>query len=307
MVEEGVVATIGDLTFVNPAGVKDVLEAEQIPRIGLSVGNPADFGSNVAFPVSAGPVGEFVADAVGIAAKGDTKVALGLTDTPTAGALQGLLRGPFEKAGVEIVGETRVTAGATDYSPYVADVQSAGADAVILALAEQPAAQFVAAMEQLNSDVRLSGLTPSFSIEVLRDHDSITERSVLVNSLPYPSANNVKRFPGLKTYFDAMKASGKSDLRPKSLLPSSLRPWVAMLGFVRATANLDEITKETVLQALKTEQDLDMDGLIPPWTPGAPGYSIFTAVSNPYVYTMSFDGKNVVTKKKPINIAEYFE
>ena len=47
MVDEGVVATFNDLTYNNPAGVVDVLEAAGIPRIGLGPTNIAEFGSSV--------------------------------------------------------------------------------------------------------------------------------------------------------------------------------------------------------------------------------------------------------------------
>jgi ABC-type branched-subunit amino acid transport system substrate-binding protein len=306
LVEEGVAATVGDLTFLNTAGVVEVLEPEGIPRIGLSAGDQAQFGSAVSYPVSAGPVGEFVAAAKGLADKGAETVAMVLTDTPTAGALAGLVTQPFAQAGLELVEEVRVPDGATDYSPFVSAVQSAGADAAIVALGEQPAAQFVAAMTQLNADFRLAGLTPSFSLETLRENEDVTKPAVFVNSLPYPSPNNVKNFPGLKNFFNAMKASKKEDLQPRNIVPSTLRVWMGVLGFVDATRNLDTIDAETVTQALETEQDLEMDRLIPAWTPSTPGYSVFAAISNHFVYLMRFNGRNLVTQKTPIDITQYF-
>jgi len=48
-----------------------------------------------------------------------------------------------------------------------------------------------------------------------------------------------------------------------------------------------------------------MDGLIPPWTPSTSGYSVFAVISNPYVYVMSFNGKNLVTQAEPIEITEF--
>jgi ABC-type branched-subunit amino acid transport system substrate-binding protein len=306
MVEEGVVATIADLTFNNPAPVVSVFEEAQIPRIGSSAANPADFGSDISFPLSAGPVGEYVGAASALSDRGDTTVALARTDAPTGGAFRGFLTPPLQEAGIEIVGEVEIATGSTDYAPYVAAVQDSGADAVLVAVAEQPGAQFVAAMAQLNAEFRLSGLTPTFSLEALRENESVTRGAVLASSFPYPSLNNAKRFPGLKSYFAAMKASGKDNLQPRRLKPSNIRVWMGMLGFVGATANLDSITKETVLQALETEQDIDMDGLIQPWTPSTPGYSIFTAISNHFVYPSTFNGTNVVTPKTSIDITQYF-
>ena len=140
----------------------------------------------------------------------------------------------------------------------------------------------------------------------MRKFKSVTKGTLLADSFPYPSQNNVKTFPGLKQFFDDMKASGKKNLQPANIKPAALQIWMSMLAFVKVTANLDSITKETVLQALKTEKDLDLNGLIPPWTPSAPGFSLFKTSSNHTAYLMKFDGKNVITEKKPIDISTFF-
>ena len=307
MVDEGVVATVGDLTFINPSGVVEVLEAAGIPRIGLSAGDAAQFGSTVSYPVSAGPVGEMVTAAVGLAEKGAKTVAVVSVETPTAGALLELITGPFEEAGIEIVGRVPITEGSTDYSSYVGEAQRLDSDAVLIVTGEAQAAQFVAASEQLNAKYTIAGLTPSFSLDTLRGHKALTKKGVFVNSLPYPAPNNAKTFPGLKTFFKAMKASGNPDVAPKKLVPSALRVWMGVLGFVRVTADVETFTNETVVDALETVQNVDMDGLIPPWTPSTPGYSVFAAISNHYVYVMSFNGKNLVTQPEPIEITGFFE
>jgi len=307
LVEEGVVATVGDLTFVNPAAAVEVLEAAGIPRIGLSTGDQAQFGSSVSFPVSAGPIAEMVTAAVGLVEQGAETVVVVSVETPTAGALLELIRGPFADAGLEILSRVPVTESATDYSPYVAEAQRSDPDAVMVITGEAQAAQFVAASAQLNAQYTIAGLTPSFSLDTLRDHKDLMKDAVLVNSLPYPTVNNGKAFPGLKTFFKAMKASGESELAPKKLVPSSLRVWMGVLGFVRVTADVTEFSNTSVVEALGTVQEVDMDGLIPPWTPSTPGYSVFAAISNHFVYIMSFNGKNLVTDPEPVEITQFFE
>jgi hypothetical protein len=130
---------------------------------------------------------------------------------------------------------------------------------------------------------------------------------LLSESFPYPSQNNVKKFPGLKQFFADMKASGKEILDPKSIQPTSFYPWVATLAFVNAMKNADSITKETVVSTLETAKDIDLMGLAEPWTPSTPGFSFFGRVSNHFVYVSHFDGKNVVTDPEPIDVTQYFE
>ena len=82
---------------------------------------------------------------------------------------------------------------------------------------------------------------------------------------------------------------------------------MSTLAFVNVLANVDTVTKESVIDALKTAKDVDLEGLAAPWTPSAPGFSFFGSVSNHFVYISHFDGKNVVTDKEPIDITEYFK
>ena len=306
MADQHVVATVYDLVVNNAAAVDGLMEAAKIPRIGLSANSTPDFSSSVAFPLSAGPVAGYVAAGVGFAKEGKKKVFLARTDASTGGLLKGFIAPPLKQAGVEVVGEVPLATGSTDYSPYVTDMQRSGADSVLMAVAEQAGAQFVATMAQLNNKTRVGVYSPTLSVDTLRKYKSVTKGTLLTNSYPYPSVNNEKRFPALKQYFAEMKASGKKNLQPNTIKPAGFNTWVALRAFEKVTAGLDTITNETVLDALKTAKDIDMDGLIPPWTPSAPGFSLFKTSSNHTVYVMKFDGKNVVTPKTPVDITQYF-
>jgi ABC-type branched-subunit amino acid transport system substrate-binding protein len=306
MVDDGVVATVGDLAYNNPSGVVDVFEQAGIPRIGLTETNLSEFQSSVSYPTSAGVVGGYVGDAVGLDKGGKTKVSLVRTDAATGSGFRAFIAPPFKQAGVEIVGDVPIATGSTDYAPYVADAQGSGAQAAVLAIGTASAAQFIAAMSQLNSKLALAGLPGTFTLETLRKFKSLTKGTLLADSFPYPSLNNVKSFPGLKQFFADMKASGKKDVQPTNVKPTALNPWLSLLAFVEVTADLDTITKDTVVQALKSAKDIDLNGLTPPWTPSTPGFSLFTTSSNHFVYLSKFDGKNVITDPKPIDISPYF-
>jgi ABC-type branched-subunit amino acid transport system substrate-binding protein len=306
MVDEGVVATINDLAYNNPSGVQEVLAAAGIPRIGLgSTGTESDTTLN--FPLSTGIVGAYQGDAVGFEDKGKKKVVLVRTDAATGGGFKAFIAPPFKAAGVDVVGDVAIATGSTDYAPYVSEIQRSDPDAVLLAIDDTSAAQLIAAMQQLNYTVLLGGHPGTFTLETLRKFKDTTKGTLLAESFPYPSQNNVKNFPGLKQFFADMKASGKSILDPKKLQPTSFYPWVSTLAFVNVLANTDTVTKESVVEALKTAKDVDLHGLAEPWTPSAPGFSFFGSVSNHFVYLSHFDGKNVVTDTEPIDVTQYFK
>lgn len=305
MEEEGVVATINDLAYNNPSGVVDVMEAANIPRIALGPTDLSEFGSSVSYPISAGIIANYIGDALGFAEDGNTKITLVRTDAPTGASFRGFVEPLFTAAGVEIVGDVALATGATDYAPYVADIQRTGADAALLAIDDTAATQLIAAMAQLNAKIPLGGHPGTFALETLRKYKDITKGTILAESFPFPSKNNVKAFPALKQYFADMKASGKENLQLKNLQTTSFYPWVGILAFVNLTKDLDTFTNETVTEALQTAQDVDLLGLTPPWTPSAPGFGLFTSSSNHFVFVSRFDGKNVVSTDDPTDITQY--
>ena len=305
MVEEGVVATLNDLTYNNPAGVVDVLEAAGIPRIGLGPTNIAEFQSKVSYPISAGVVAAYIGVAAGFAEDGNKKICLVRTDAPTGASFRGFIAPMFSGVGVDIVCDVAVATGATDYTPYVAEVQRANPDAVLISHSKDVATQLIAAMSQLNAELPMGGNPGSFDIETMRKYKDLTKGTVLSESFPYPSKNNVKNFPGLKQFFADMKASGKKSLDPSGIRTSTFGPWMATLGFVNATKDLDAFSSANVVQALQSAKDVDLLGLTPAWTPSKPGFSVFKSSSNPNVYVSRFDGKNVVTEKEPVDVTAF--
>jgi branched-chain amino acid transport system substrate-binding protein len=305
MEEEGVVATINDLAFNNPAGVVEVMEAAGIPRIGLLPTNISEFTSDVSFPISAGAIAAYIACALGFAEAGHETVTLVRTDAPTGATFRGFVAPLFEAAGVEIIGDIALATGATDYTPYVSEIERTDSDAVLLSTGGEAATQLIAAMSQLNFKIPTCGAPGTFELETLKKFKDITKGTTLSESFPYPTKNNTKEFPGLKQYFRDMEASGKENLQGKNLKATTFNPWVGVLGFVNLTKDLDTFTNETVMEALQTAQDVDLMGLTPPWTPSTPGFSVFESSSNHFVFLSRFNGKNVVTKNEPIDITEY--
>ena len=307
MVDDGVVATLNDLTFNNPSGVNGVLEGAKIPRVGIGGTDISEFGSSVSFPVSAGVIAAYLGTAVGFKQDGNTKICLMRTDAPTGATFRGFLTPSFTAIGIEIICDVSVATGATDYAPYIAQLQQEDPDAVLISHTDAVATQLIGAMSQLNAKIPLGGSPGSFKLETMRKYKDITKGTVLSDSFPYPAQVNVKNFPGLKQYFADMKASGKSSLSQDKLKTSDFNAWISTLAFVNATKGLDSFTPATVVGALETVQDVDLLGLAPPWTPSTPGFSVFTSSSNHYVYVSRFNGKDIVTNKTPVDVTQYIQ
>jgi ABC-type branched-subunit amino acid transport system substrate-binding protein len=307
MVDDGVAATFNDLTFNNPAGVNDILQAAGIPRIGIGGTDISEFGSPVSYPISAGVIAAYLGTAVGFKQDGNTKICLIRTDAPTGATFKGFLAPSFTAIGVDITCDVAVATGATDYAPYIAQLQQESPKAVLISHTDSVTTQLIGAMAQLNAKIPLGGNPGSFKLDTLKKYPAITKGTVLSESFPYPSQVNAKSFPGLKQYFADMQASGKSSLSQAKLKPSDFGPWMATLAFVNVTKALDSFTPVTVVGALKSAKDVDLLGLTPPWTPSTPGFSVFKSSSNHFVYISRFDGKNIVTNKTPVDVTQYIK
>lgn len=305
MVDDGVVATLNDLTYNNPAGVVDVLESAGIPRIGLGPTDVSEFSSSVSYPISAGIIAAYIGTAVGFKQDGNTKICLIRTDAPTGATFRGFLTPMFSAVGVDITCDVAVATGATDYAPYIAEVQRENPDAVLISHSDSVATQLIGAMTQLNAKIPLGGNPGTFTLATLRKYRDLMKGTVVSESFPYPAKVNVKNFPGLKKYFADMKGSGKKDLSAAKLKTTDFSPWIATLAFVNVTKDLDTFTPATVVDALKNAKDVDLLGLTPAWTPSTPGFSVFTSSSNHFVYVSRFNGKNVVTDKEAVDVTQY--
>ena len=307
MVDDGVVATLNDLTYNNPAGVVDIFEKAGIPRIGVGGTDISEFQSSVSYPISAGVIAAYLGTAVGFQQDGAKQICLVRTDAPTGATFKGFLQPSFTAIGIEIKCDVSVATGATDYAPYIAQLQREDPDAVLISHSDSVTTQLIGAMQQLNAKIPLGGNPGSFTLDTMRKYSAITKGTVLSDSFPYPNAANVKSFPGLKQYFADMKASGKSSLSAAKLKTPYFSPWISTLAFVNVTKNLDSFTPATVVDALKTAKDVDLMGLTPPWTPSTPGFSVFKSSSNHFVYISRFNGKAVVTDKKPVDVTQYLQ
>jgi len=307
MVDDGVVATLNDLTFNNPAGVVDVLTNAAIPRIGVGGTDISEFQSSFSYPISAGVIAAYLGTAVGFKQDNNTKSCLIRTDAPTGATFRGFLTPMFSAIGIDIICDVSVATGATDYAPYIAEIQRENPDAMLISHTDSVTTQLIGAMAQLNAKVPMGGNPGSFKLDTLRKYKDITKGTVLSDSFPYPAQVNVKNFPGLKQYFADMKASGKTSLSAAKLKTPDFGPWIATLAFVNVTKGLDSFTPATVVQALRSAKDVDLLGLTPPWTPSTPGFSVFKSSSNHYVYISRFNGKDVVTDKQPIDVTQYIK
>ena len=116
---------------------------------------------------------------------------------------------------------------------------------------------------------------------------------MLFNSELPPVTASLDEWPILADVVADLSASGKPELERDQIKSSSFRSWLSVYALdqvVEQFGDPDDVSREAITAAFEAASEVDMFGLIPPWTPrGGTGEGILGAVSNPYYYQVTFD------------------
>ncbi len=211
MVDDGVVATLNDLTFNNPAGVVDVLEPAGIPRIGIGGTDISEFGSSVSYPISAGVIAAYLGTAVGFKEDKDTRSASSAPTRPPGRPSRASSRpcSPPSASTSPATSRSRRARPTTRPTSPRSSVRTPRRSSSRTATRSHPAhRRDGAAQREDPAGWQPRDLRHRHAAEVPRHH----EGHGALGLVPVPGADNVKNFPGLKQFFADMKASGKKDL-----------------------------------------------------------------------------------------------
>jgi ABC-type branched-subunit amino acid transport system substrate-binding protein len=308
-VDEGVVLTTNDSVTAGIDGVLAITSAAGLPRLD---GNPAPqaLASPLTYALGAGGFGSTAMMVPALTTQGLKKIAIIRVDSPGAAALGSFL-GPMVKAhGAEFVSDTAVPAGTTDYSQFILSAQAAGAEGAILALGQEEATQILRSAEQLGSELKFSAGLGTFSQSTIAGMGSFAEQMVFNAEVPPPSSDPSSR-PLLAVAVRELAASGEDELQVQNLQTSALKSWVSVYGAVKILrdAKVTTFTRESVVGALNGAKDVDMGGIIQPWTPNAESAGRFKRISNPWYYVARWDGAagNFVLEDAQLNAVDQLD
>jgi ABC-type branched-subunit amino acid transport system substrate-binding protein len=304
MVADKIVATLSDQTPFNAQGVNEVMEAAGIPRVGLNP-SPPDLDSTVAFPLDAGPVGNAFMQVVGCLTNKHTKLAAIHVDTPTIGPVFAAMEPMLKAYGAELVAKLPVTAGTADFQQFVSSARNAGATCVVLLLGQNEAVQVLQAARDLGTDLNFSGSANTFSADEMKSFGTLARQIYLSSALPPANASQA-RWPILADIIDDLKDAA---FTATTLKTGAIRSWLAtsvLVTVIETFGTPDDVSPAAVTAAFQAAKDVDMLGLIPPWTPSVAALpaSLFATMSQPWYYVSTYepDG-NVTVSNQLYNVA----
>ncbi len=298
MVKDHVVATLEDSTFSNPAQVNTILHGAGIPRIGLTSADVSDYSNPDNFDFTGGGIFTLVGMMENLVNKGDKKISVVVPDEPQSTETHLLLDPIATAEGAKVVNYVLVSSASGDYSQYVAQAQQNGAQGMVLALPNAQLVQMAQVINQLNPKIDYTTGIAGFTLTQLKDLGGFAKKVSFVWWTP--GIDDTKNFPGLSQPIATLTAN-MPGATIDNMTSTSLSSWLAVHAF-------DEVMKSqpgtptaaSVLAAFKAAKDIPMNGIVRPWSPGATQSagslsSVFTNVSNPWMYRISYNGTNTMT------------
>jgi ABC-type branched-subunit amino acid transport system substrate-binding protein len=264
--DAGVVATVNDQGTAGQAEVSAAMAEAGIPRIASNV-TSEDWDDQNAYPLDPSGTGGTFMHPGALNEAGVAKLGIIRVDLPNAGQLASLIGDLYADDGMEIVYDTPVPAGTTDYSQFIIGAQNAGAEGVSLSLGEQEAVQVIRAAEQLGSNLQIGLGTGTFSHSAAADIGSIVGNMVFDNAFP-PATVDVPVYAVLRA---DLAASGEDVLQIENLRSSPMRSWIGLYALLRMIrdAKMTEFTRDGITTMLEEAKDVPMLGIFggEDWTP----------------------------------------
>jgi ABC-type branched-subunit amino acid transport system substrate-binding protein len=291
MIDEKVVATVGSQSLAGTL-ITPILNKAGIPQVGTAPLAPSEAASPNMWPYFMGQ-NDSIGGAAWIGTTG-SKVSFTSVDNPSAFAYLPQFQALIKANGGSFVNKVKVPATQGDYSPIVEAAQASGANAIDIQLGLQQTKQLV--------DAAVKDEAP------FKYYMMAAENNGLLNSYPVPFRDKLVYFsafppptstaPGvtkLKADLAAELASGDKDATEDRIDDYLQAGWLAPYAIKAIMADKgDDITAASLQSALESAKDVDMMGMIPPWTPSTPGPEFAKKLGNTAVTAIGFkDGKAV--------------
>ena len=298
MVSDHVVATLADGTFYSSIQTQKIFSDAGIPRIGITEADPSEYQATNNFDWTGGGVFSLIGLMDRLINKGDKKISIMIPDSPQSQQTHLLIDPIAQAQGAEVVNYVLVSSASGDYSQYVTQATQNGAEGVVIALGNAQLVQVAQTINQLNPSLDLSTGIAGFSLDQLKQLGDFATKALY--SWWTPGIDDTANFPGIQEALDQLTTYMKG-ASVNTLTSVSLGSWLTVHAFAQVMkAQPENPTAASVLAAFKAAKDIPMNGIIKPWTPSA--YvsagslsSIFANVSNPWMYSITYDGSKTST------------
>ncbi|SNQ46837.1 putative ABC-type branched-chain amino acid transport systems periplasmic component-like protein [Frankia canadensis] len=291
------VAVAGSFTDFG-SSIVPILARSGIPYLGFGATTPTEYACATCYPIDAGSVLAFAGLPGALRSQGAKTVTTVTVDLAAAAANVKGVEAAAKAAGLQTMSAVKVAATSTDLAPAVQAVVRTKADAVVVILSHELTLSFIKAADQAKAPFTIGVVDGAVQSSVSKIRGTADDKLMLVGA--YPPVDDTAAYPGLARYkaeLDAAVKGGDSDAALRS--SSSLRAWLAVHVVAQVAGKISgDITAASLNGALRTAKDVDLFGILPPWTPSAKGHVPgFDRASSARVFFMRLnDGKFSLAK-----------
>jgi len=302
MVDQGVVATLSDANLLAEVPSTEILKAAGIAQIDPFISSEQARSASNVFLISGGTPVEYgtVPQYMKIKKLKTLHYVAGIFDS--AKDSKNVVQQSADYYGIKVKGSTEVPISAADYSSYVADAASAHADVQVPVVAPFMTNLLMQAAQQLGQPLTLGIQAGQFNADQVKQYSGALNGALMMDTVPpFSAAKSYSELRRAQAELAAEYKSGDADAAPAKLSSLATRSWLSVQAFAKVAKGLPDVTAATVMKGFDTAKNLKL-GLIPPWTPSAPGPAGFTRVSNPWMYLVTVkNGKEVLFSNKPVD------
>lgn len=306
LVADKVVATAGDFNAVGQGTVLSTLSAAGIPSVAEYDGGPAATDSH-SFLFD-GSIALQEAGVIDYATQLGKHVAMAFVDTPTTT--------PYFALGKKMIPALggKVTASVTfpqtgDVSAQASALVSSKPDVVAVAGPEANVGLLIKEMDQLGYKGKFVEDDGALDQTFLNSLGSaVANQLELVGQ--YPPLSESAKVPGLKQFIADMaaeKAAGDSNAPTSPMLVRDppISAWLAVYAIAEIANKAKASDASGVYDALKSAKNVDMMGVIPPWTPESSTIKSLPRDSDPYTYAFAYNnGHPASAPGQPVNTGQ---
>jgi ABC-type branched-subunit amino acid transport system substrate-binding protein len=257
------------------------LQAAHIPLVNNGVLNPPDFTDPVSFPIGGTIQAGYAAEAVTMIREGSKKIGIARWDTSADLAAVYAIEYAVKKAGGKIVSVPAVPLAATDYSPYIETLKSAGANGVILVAGNDEILGMIQGSPALSYYPKYGFPTGLLSASQQKQLQPAVNG--VIQSADYPSPTDTA-VPGIKTFNEQMRAEQNSGDSNAIIDSNSFNTWFGVWATADALKGVHgAITGPTLFSTLNHLKSVNIFGLVN-WDPSAKGPASEPRVSGATIY-----------------------
>jgi ABC-type branched-subunit amino acid transport system substrate-binding protein len=311
MVADHVAAVVGGV-MLSGAAVNPILAAAGIPQVGIYPTTAQEYNAkNVYLLGGQGAYDWQVATAY--AAHQGVKLSFVGNDNTASTTNAPVLSNIASKAskGTGFVNQVLLPATVADYSPLVLAASQKGATGAVIYLApDGNGEQFQLAAEQAHAPFKLYVRVGS-DAGLVQALGSAASKIVDAGPFPMIAGKSLVKNALLQRYFKELATEvklGDPNAAAGSQRVSSLGTWLGyyVIEKLAKTIPSGKLNAASLTKALNSAKNIDMGGVIPPWTPTKAGATGYSRVSNPAMYLFSYtsSGAPRLLVPKPVTVAQ---